>query len=96
MLLSKKKKNTYCKRLFQMLYRYVASSCSQCFIFLFATYVTSVYLDVAYVSTQMMQIFYLDAAYVYNGYMCFCKCFRRMFHLFLVVYYNCCIWMFQN
>ena len=30
-----------------------------------------VYVDVAYVFTHMMQVFYLDVAYVYNGFKCF-------------------------
>jgi hypothetical protein len=30
-----------------------------------------VYLDAAYIFTYMMQVFYLDVAYVYNGFKCF-------------------------
>jgi hypothetical protein len=50
-------------------------------------------------STHMMQIFYLDASYVYNGLKCFCKCFRRMFQMFYLfsdIRCNCYIWIFQN
>jgi hypothetical protein len=42
--------------------------CSKCF------HVASckcVYLNVAYVFTHMMQVFYLGVAYVYNGFKCF-------------------------
>jgi hypothetical protein len=56
-------------------------------LFFFLTYDASMfYLDVAYVFTNMMQVFYLDVAYVYNGFKCFCKCFRRMFQIFLFVF----------
>jgi hypothetical protein len=53
----------------------------------FLTYDASMfYLDVAYVFMHMMQVFYLDVAYAYNGFKCFCKCFRRMFQIFLFVF----------
>ena len=42
-----------------------------------------VYVDVAYVFTHMLQVFYLDVVYVLHGFQvffrCFCKCFRCMF-----------------
>jgi hypothetical protein len=42
-----------------------------------------VYLDVAYIFTHMLQVFYLDVACVLQWFQvffrCFCKCFRRMF-----------------
>jgi hypothetical protein len=41
-----------CKRLFPMFYLF------------FQMYVTSVYLDVTYVFTHMLQVFYLDVTYV--------------------------------
>ena len=37
-----------------------------------------VYLDVAYVFTQMMQVFYRDVAYVYNGFKCFSSVFASV------------------
>jgi hypothetical protein len=40
-------------------------------LFSFDVYYKCVYLEVAYVFTQMMQAFYLDIAYVYNGFKCF-------------------------
>ena len=60
-----------------------------------------VYLNVVYIFTHMMQVFYLDVAMftmVSSVFRCFCKCFRnmfQMFHLFSYVYCGC-IWMFQN
>jgi hypothetical protein len=53
--------------------------------------------------THTFQVFYLDIAYVYNGFqvffLCFCKCFRNMFQVFHSssdVYCKCCIWMFES
>jgi hypothetical protein len=81
-----------CKLLFSMFHLFFSDVCCKC-----------VYLDVAYVFTHMMQVFYLDVAHVYNGFKCFlvvfCNCFRRMFQIFNLfsdVCCNCCIWMFQN
>ena len=37
-----------------------------------------VYLDAAYVFTHMMQVFYLDVAYVYNGFNCFSGVFASV------------------
>ena len=50
--------------------------------------------------THMLQMFYLDVAYVYNGFQVFsgvCEFFRRMFQVFHLssdVYRKCCIWIF--
>jgi hypothetical protein len=41
------------------LYMYVASSCSQCFICFFRRMLHVCYLDVVYVFTHMMEVFYL-------------------------------------
>jgi hypothetical protein len=45
-----------------------------------------VYLDVVYVFTYMLQVFYLNIAYVCNSFqvffICFCKCFRAYFKCF--------------
>jgi hypothetical protein len=49
-----------CKLLFLRFYLFSFDVCCKC-----------VYLDVAYVFTQMMQAFYLDITYVYNGFKCF-------------------------
>ena len=78
----------------------------------FVPNVSSVFLDVllqvcffgcCICFTHILQVFYLDIAYVCNGFqvffMCFCKCFRGMFqvfHLSLDVCCKCCIWMFQR
>jgi hypothetical protein len=62
----------------QWLYRYVASSCSQCFIRFSDVCCRCVYLDVAYVFTHMMQVFYLDVVYVYNGFKCFSGVFASI------------------
>jgi hypothetical protein len=46
-----------------------------------------------------MQVFYLNVAYAYSGFKCFCRCFRRMFQMFYLfsdVCYNCCISIFQK
>jgi hypothetical protein len=60
-----------CKLLFSRFHLFFSDECCKC-----------VYLDIAYVFTHMMQMFYLDVAYVYNGFKCFCKCFRHMFQMF--------------
>jgi hypothetical protein len=68
----------------QWLYIYVASFCSQCFIcFFFDVCCKCVSRDVVNVFTHMMQVSYLNVAYVHNGFKCFFKCFRRMFQIFI-------------
>jgi hypothetical protein len=54
------------------------------------------YLDIAYVFTHMLQVFYLNVPYVCNDFQVFlhyfCKCFRGMFqvfHLPLYLYFKC-------
>jgi hypothetical protein len=62
----------------QWLYTYVVSSCSQCFICFSDVCCKCVYLDVAYVFAHMMQVFYLDVSYVYNGFKCFSGVFASV------------------
>jgi hypothetical protein len=44
----------------------------------FSTYVASVYVDIAYVFTHMMQVFYFNTTYVYNGFKCFSGVFANV------------------
>jgi hypothetical protein len=46
-----------------------------------------VYLDVAYVFTHMMQVFYLDVVHVYNGF----KCFQVFLQVFSDACFKCFI-----
>jgi hypothetical protein len=59
-------------------------------------------LQVFYLYVEL-QVFYLDVAYVCNGFYVFSgvffKCFRSMFQVFHLSSFLCCkcyIWMFQN
>jgi hypothetical protein len=63
-----------CELLFSMFYQFFSDVCCKC-----------VYLDVAYAFTHMMQVFYLDVAYVYNGFKYFYKCFQLHVSCVLVV-----------
>jgi hypothetical protein len=70
-----------CKLLFPMLFQryvatYVANFCPQCFICFSYVCCKCVYLDVAYVFTHMLQVFYLDVVYVLQW---FFKCFMCFF-----------------
>jgi hypothetical protein len=47
-----------------------------------------VYLYVAYVFTHMMQVFYLDVVYVYNGF----KCFQVFFSSISYACFKCFIY----
>jgi hypothetical protein len=81
----------------QWLYTYVAIDCLQCFICFSNVCYKRVYLDVAYVFTYMLQVFYLDlvyvynsdVVYVYNGFQVFQICVLSVSFVFL--YYMCYI-----
>ena len=49
-----------CKLMFSMFHLFFSDVCCKC-----------VYLNVAYVFKDMIQVFYLDIVYVYNGFKCF-------------------------
>jgi hypothetical protein len=82
-----------CKRLFTMFHLCFSDVCCEC-----------VYLDVAYVFTHMLQMFYLNVVHVCDWFqVCFqvffYKCFKSMFQVFHLssdVCCKCCIWMFQK
>jgi hypothetical protein len=63
-----------CKLSFSMFHLFFSDICCKC-----------VHLDVAYVFTHMMHVFYLDVAYVYNGFKCFCKFSDACFKCFICV-----------
>ena len=80
-----------CKRLFQMFHLFFKRTLQVCLS------------GCCICFTYMLQVFYLDVAYVFNDFSsvfrCFCKCFRHMFqvfHLSSFIHRNCCIWMFQK
>ena len=65
----------------QWLYTYVANSYSQCFSAFSNVCCKCVYLDVAYVFTHMLQVFYLDVAYVLQWFQVFFKCLASVLDL---------------
>jgi hypothetical protein len=56
------------------------------FYLFFQMYVVSVFIWMLHMFHHMLQMFYLDDAYVCNGFSsvfrCFCKCLRRMLQMF--------------
>ena len=68
-----------CRIFLQVFQRYVASVCSKCFI-CFQMYVAASVLSGCYIYfTHMLQVFYLDVAYVSHT---FCKCSISTLHMF--------------
>ena len=82
----------------QWLYTYVTKVCSKCFICFFRCILQVCLTGCCICFTHMLQVFYLDVAYVCNEsvlsrcyvclqwfsnvFRCFCKCFRRMLQVF--------------
>jgi hypothetical protein len=56
-----------CKLLFSIFHLFFSNVCCK-----------RVYLDIVYVFTYMMQVFYLNVAYVYNGFKCFSSIFTSV------------------
>jgi hypothetical protein len=50
------------------------------FHLIFQTYVASMVLDIAYIFTHMLQVFYLNVVYVCNGFQVFFHVFLQVFH----------------
>ena len=59
----------------QWLYTYIANVCSQCFICVFGRIVASV-IWMLHMFTHMLQLFYLDIAYVFNCFQVFLGVFK--------------------
>ena len=86
----------------QWLYTYVASFCSLSSIFSRCMLQVCLF-GCCICFTHMLQVFYLDVAYVLQWFLSvfryFCKCFRCLFQVFYMrsdVCCQCCIWMLQK
>jgi hypothetical protein len=78
----------------QWLYTYVVSDCSKCFICFFMRTLQICLFGCHICFTYMLQVFYLDVAYalqwLFKCFRFFCKCFRRMLHVFHLSPDVCC------
>jgi hypothetical protein len=61
----------------QWLYTYVAKVCYQCFICVFGRILQVCLSRYCIYFTHMLQLFYLDVAYVCNGFRCFFQVFQK-------------------
>jgi hypothetical protein len=62
----------------QWLYTYVANVCSQCFICVFRRMLQECLSECCICFTHMLEMFYVDVAYVCNGFKCFFRFFASV------------------